>query len=176
MEASRRGQRHLCARLTVLGLALTSLPAVATGSALAAGSLASVTLSGALHATGTGACTVRLSQGDHTVGFTPGVPAPPGQSAGVEPTVSINEFKSAGAVNLAKTHGDFASVDEVVGGKTSMWVAGWSGASAPGAPSSLGPDLGSGTLHVSAANFRDRQHQGQPRTRAEEHFAFRQLG
>ncbi len=57
-------------------------------------------------------------QADHSVDFF---------SGGV--TVKVNEYKSAGAVNLAKTHGDVASVDEIVGGKSAMWVAGWSGAS-----------------------------------------------
>jgi hypothetical protein len=68
-------------------------------------------------------------------------------------TTKVNEYKYAGAVNFAKTHDDFASVDEVVGGKSSMWVKGWSGASDSGVPSTVGSHLGPGTLQVGAANL-----------------------
>lgn len=81
-------------------------------------------------------------QGDHTVDFFSGAV-----------TVKVNEYKSVGAVNLAKAHGDFASVDEVAGGTSRVWVAGWSGASDGGVPSTIGPEIGSGTLQVGSANL-----------------------
>jgi hypothetical protein len=68
-------------------------------------------------------------------------------------TIKVNDYKSAGSVNLAKTHDDFASVGQIVGGKSSMGVVGWSGASDSGVPSTIGAHVGSGILHVSEANL-----------------------
>jgi hypothetical protein len=121
---------------------LAGLAALGAAPALAATPSASFTLTGALHATAASRCFVSSFQGDQSVDF-----------FNAKVTIKVNEYKSAGAVKLAKTRDDFVSVDEIVGGKSSMWVAGWSGASDSGVPSTVGPHLGSGTLQVSAANL-----------------------
>jgi hypothetical protein len=142
MRASQRHQRHVRVLLPVLGLALASLAAVGTEPALATSLPASFTVSGALHGTATARCFVNSYQGGHSLDFT---------ADGL--TVTINEYKSAGAVDFAKSHDGFVSVDELDGSKSRMWVAGWSGASSSGVPFSVGSDLGSGTLQVSSPNL-----------------------
>jgi hypothetical protein len=114
--------------LPVFALAVASLVATGAAPALAASPSATFTLTGALHARGTSRCSVSSFQGDQSVDF-----------FNATLTIKVNAYKSAGPVNLAKTHDDFASVDEIVGGKSSMWVAGWSGASDTGVPATVGP-------------------------------------
>jgi hypothetical protein len=142
MRVSQRRQRRVHVLFAALGLTLASLAAVGTAPALATSLPASFIVSGALHGTATARCFVNSYQGVHSLDFT---------ADGL--TVAINEYKSAGAVNFAKTHTDFVSVDELGGRKNRMWVAGWTGASDSGVPFSVGSDLGSGTLQVSSPNL-----------------------